>query len=68
MLDGAVTDSVEAGSLSLHPEYIDIYTNSWGPNDDGRTIEGWVAVGRGNAITIPAFSSRPAPLQLSPRI
>eukprot|EP00039_Didymoeca_costata_P001820 m.55382 g.55382 ORF g.55382 m.55382 type:complete len:760 (+) comp10981_c0_seq3:158-2437(+) len=40
MLDGDVTDSVEAGSLSLNPSHIDIYTNSWGPNDDGRTIEG----------------------------
>ena len=40
MLDGDVTDAVEAGSLSLAPQHIDIYTNSWGPNDDGRTIEG----------------------------
>ena len=40
MLDGDVTDSVEAGALSLNPNHIDIYTSSWGPNDDGRTIEG----------------------------
>jgi subtilisin-like proprotein convertase family protein len=40
MLDGDVSDRVEASSLSLAPQHIDIYTNSWGPNDDGRTIEG----------------------------
>jgi hypothetical protein len=44
MLDGDVTDAVEAGSLSLAPQHIDIYTNSWGPNDDGRTIEGPAAL------------------------
>ena len=35
-----MTDSVEAGALSLNPNHVDIYTSSWGPNDDGRTIEG----------------------------
>lgn len=40
MLDGDVTDAVEAASLSLNPQHIDIYTNSWGPNDDGRVMEG----------------------------
>jgi subtilisin family serine protease len=40
MLDGDVTDSIEARSLSLNPNHIMIYTNSWGPNDDGRTMEG----------------------------
>ena len=40
MLDGEVTDAVEAGSLSFHPEYIDIYSSSWGPDDDGRTVDG----------------------------
>ena len=39
MLDGDVTDAVEAASLSLNPQHIDIYTNSWGPNDDGRAME-----------------------------
>ena len=54
MLDGDVTDAVEAGSLSLNPQHIDIYTNSWGPNDDGRTIEGQ----GGNAVcpALPCFS------------
>jgi hypothetical protein len=40
MLDGIVSDSVEASSLSYNPNYIDIYSNSWGPNDDGATVEG----------------------------
>ena len=40
MLDGRVTDKVEAESLSLNPQYIDIYSASWGPSDDGTTVEG----------------------------
>jgi len=40
MLDGRVTDRVEAESLSLNPQYIDIYSASWGPSDDGMTVEG----------------------------
>ena len=40
MLDGRVTDKVEAESLSLNPQYIDIYSASWGPSDDGSTVEG----------------------------
>jgi proprotein convertase subtilisin/kexin type 5 len=40
MLDGPVTDSVEASSLGYHQSYVDIYTSSWGPNDDGATMEG----------------------------
>eukprot|EP00794_Sanderia_malayensis_P013701 gene13701-biopygen10999 len=40
MLDGRVTDRVEAESLSLNPQYIDIYSASWGPSDDGTTVEG----------------------------
>ena len=35
-----VTDIVEAGSLSLKPNYIDIYSSSWGPSDDGTTVDG----------------------------
>jgi hypothetical protein len=30
MLDGDVTDAVEATSLSYHREHIDIYSASWG--------------------------------------
>jgi len=40
MLDGRVTDRVEAESLSLNPQHIDIYSASWGPSDDGQTVEG----------------------------
>ena len=40
MLDGDVTDAVEAQSLSLNPDHIDIYSASWGPDDDGRTVDG----------------------------
>ncbi|XP_028893711.2 furin-like protease 1 [Zeugodacus cucurbitae] len=40
MLDGDVTDAVEARSLSLNPQHIDIYSASWGPDDDGKTVDG----------------------------
>ncbi|XP_013384579.1 furin isoform X2 [Lingula anatina] len=40
MLDGDVTDAVEATSLSLRRDHIDIYSASWGPDDDGRTVDG----------------------------
>jgi len=40
MLDGQVTDTVEALSLSLNRDHIDIYSASWGPDDDGRTVDG----------------------------
>uniref|UniRef100_A0A7N8X7J9 Furin (paired basic amino acid cleaving enzyme) a n=1 Tax=Mastacembelus armatus TaxID=205130 RepID=A0A7N8X7J9_9TELE len=40
MLDGEVTDMVEAQSLSLNPQHVDIYSASWGPEDDGKTVDG----------------------------
>ncbi|XP_013409557.1 neuroendocrine convertase 1 [Lingula anatina] len=40
MLDGRVTDSVEAKALSFNHTYVDIVSASWGPNDDGKTLEG----------------------------
>ncbi|XP_030211551.1 proprotein convertase subtilisin/kexin type 5 [Gadus morhua] len=40
MLDGDVTDLVEAQSLGLRPEHVDIYLAVWGPEDDGATLEG----------------------------
>uniref|UniRef100_A0A0N5BKX7 P/Homo B domain-containing protein n=1 Tax=Strongyloides papillosus TaxID=174720 RepID=A0A0N5BKX7_STREA len=40
MLDGPVSDSVEAASLSLNQDHIDIYSASWGPEDDGKTFDG----------------------------
>ncbi|XP_050537397.1 furin-like protease 1, isoforms 1/1-X/2 isoform X1 [Daktulosphaira vitifoliae] len=40
MLDGDVTDAVEARSLSLNSQHIHIYSASWGPDDDGKTVDG----------------------------
>uniref|UniRef100_A0A3P8ZG26 P/Homo B domain-containing protein n=1 Tax=Esox lucius TaxID=8010 RepID=A0A3P8ZG26_ESOLU len=40
MLDGEVTDIVEAHSLSFNSQHIDIYSASWGPEDDGKTVDG----------------------------
>lgn len=40
MLDGDVTDAVEATSLGHNSDHIDIYSASWGPDDDGRTVDG----------------------------
>ena len=40
MLDGSVTDLVEGSSLGYRPQHIDIYSSSWGPEDDGRTVDG----------------------------
>lgn len=40
MLDGEVTDVVEAHSLSLNSQHIHIYSASWGPEDDGKTVDG----------------------------
>lgn len=39
MLDGTVNDAVEAKALGLNPDHIDIYSASWGPEDDGSTGE-----------------------------
>ncbi|TRY60185.1 hypothetical protein DNTS_003795 [Danionella cerebrum] len=46
MLDGDVTDMVEAKSLSLNPQHIDIYSASWGPDDDGKTVDGPASLAR----------------------
>lgn len=40
MLDGDVTDKVEALSLMHAKNHTDIYSASWGPDDDGVTVEG----------------------------
>lgn len=40
ILDGVVTDSIEAEALLFRNDYIDIYSASWGPSDDGATMEG----------------------------
>lgn len=46
MLDGDVTDMVEAKSLSLNPQHIHIYSASWGPDDDGKTVDGPASLAR----------------------
>jgi len=40
MLDGPITDSLEAKSLSLNNQHIDIYSASWGPTDNGEQLDG----------------------------
>ena len=40
MLDGSVTDLLEAEALTYNNQYVDIYSASWGPTDDGKTVEG----------------------------
>ncbi|KAG2459391.1 PCSK4 convertase, partial [Polypterus senegalus] len=40
MIDGLVTDIMEAQSFSLNPQHIHIYSASWGPEDDGKTVSG----------------------------
>ena len=40
MLDGRVTDRLEAQALSHGLDVVDIFSASWGPNDDGKTVEG----------------------------
>lgn len=35
-----MTDLIEANSMGHKPEMIDIYSASWGPTDDGRTVDG----------------------------
>lgn len=40
MLDGDVSDVVEARALSLNPQHVDIYSASWGPDDNGQVVDG----------------------------
>ena len=40
ILDGNIIDALEAKALSYNRDYIDIYSASWGPNDDGKTVDG----------------------------
>lgn len=37
MLDGPISDEVEARALGYNCDYIDIFSASWGPRDDGKT-------------------------------
>lgn len=40
VLDGPLTDSLEAIAFNKHYQVNDIYSCSWGPEDDGRTVDG----------------------------
>ncbi|KAL3316961.1 Proprotein convertase subtilisin/kexin type 6 [Cichlidogyrus casuarinus] len=40
MLDGKITDRVEAETLLFNSNHIDIYSGSWGPEDEGEVFEG----------------------------
>ncbi len=39
MLDGTVTDSLEAQSFVFARDVADVVSSSWGPADDGQTVE-----------------------------
>lgn len=40
MLDGPITDTVEARSVGFRVENIDIMSASWGPSDNGQMVNG----------------------------
>ncbi|XP_068601964.1 proprotein convertase subtilisin/kexin type 7 [Brachionichthys hirsutus] len=40
VLDGPLTDSLEAVAFNKHYQVNDIYSCSWGPDDDGFTVDG----------------------------
>jgi len=40
LLDGDVNDRMEGIALGWARDLVDIYSASWGPNDDGATVEG----------------------------
>lgn len=35
-----VNDRIEGTALSYAQHLVDIYSASWGPNDDGKTVDG----------------------------
>uniref|UniRef100_A0A1W7RA47 furin n=1 Tax=Hadrurus spadix TaxID=141984 RepID=A0A1W7RA47_9SCOR len=40
MLDGDVSDATESVSIAFRTDHIDIFSASWGPTDDGMTVDG----------------------------
>nr|XP_022900544.1 neuroendocrine convertase 1-like [Onthophagus taurus] len=40
ILDGLVNDRIEGTALGYAQHLVDIYSASWGPNDDGKTVDG----------------------------
>ncbi|XP_076479067.1 neuroendocrine convertase 1 isoform X3 [Bombus vancouverensis nearcticus] len=68
LLDGLVNDRVEGEALGYKPELVDIYTASWGPADDGKSLEApgrlasealerGIAMGRGGRGSIYVWAS-----------
>ncbi|KAJ2949412.1 hypothetical protein O0L34_g15327 [Tuta absoluta] len=68
MLDGRITDRIEGEAIAYAFDKVDIYSASWGPNDDGRTVEGpgrlaaeafkqGIAKGRGGKGTIYVWAN-----------
>ncbi|KAI1296557.1 Neuroendocrine convertase 1 [Halotydeus destructor] len=39
-IDGQISDAVESAALAYNIDYIDIYSASWGPKDNGRVVDG----------------------------
>lgn len=37
---GELTDALQAKGLGFRQDYVDIYSSSWGPVDDGMTVGG----------------------------
>lgn len=46
VLDGPTTDSTEATAFNKHMDVNDVYSCSWGPEDDGKTVDGPHDLGR----------------------
>lgn len=46
MLDGKVTGITESEAFGLRPDYIDIYSASWGPKDNGQVMAGPSTLGK----------------------
>ncbi|XP_023266296.1 proprotein convertase subtilisin/kexin type 4-like [Seriola lalandi dorsalis] len=40
LLNGSVTDAMEATALTFNMQFIDMYVCSWGPRDDGAEMDG----------------------------
>jgi proprotein convertase subtilisin/kexin type 1 len=40
LLDGPVTDRLEAEALGSNLDLVDVFSASWGPTDNGKTMEG----------------------------
>ncbi|KAL4233860.1 hypothetical protein ACF0H5_008536 [Mactra antiquata] len=68
ILDGPISDELEARALLYNNQHIDIYSASWGPRDDGLTMEGpkractealkrGVATGRGGKGSIYVWAT-----------